>query len=153
VRHAGNAIQLRHRIEGRLHILETGPDRHRIFRHQQRVAVRVGGRDIPPSQQAARTGHVLDDNRLPKLLAKRAGHHAGDHIGRATRREADDELDRAGWVVGSRLCRRNTWSAKNGTGDQNRQQMTHIGFLLPVLLFFCSIDGSLSGRHLRIIRA
>ncbi len=65
---------------------------------QQRVAVRIGGRDRLGADGAAGSARaVLDDDRLPECHRQTVGDQAGDHVG-AARRERHDHLDDAARV-------------------------------------------------------
>jgi hypothetical protein len=119
MRHRRNRVEFRGWIESRRHILESRPDRDCILRQQQRVAVRCGGRDVPPGDIAARAGDVFDIDRLPEFLAERARQQPRERIGGATRREADNQPDRPVWIVGRRLCMRNDRTGQNDNGVKN----------------------------------
>ena len=70
-------------------------DRHlRRVRHQQRVAVGRRTRDAFGGEPAARTDPVLDHERLAETVAQRLPDDARDAVGRAARREADDDFHR-----------------------------------------------------------
>jgi hypothetical protein len=66
-----------------------------VLADQHGVAVRRRGGDILPGDIAAGAALVLDHDRLAERGAKLVRDQPEECVGRAPRREGDDELDRA----------------------------------------------------------
>ena len=99
-RHVRDRVVLRHRIERRSGLLEQPlADRERILRHQQRVAVGIGGRDVVPGDVAVGAGTVLHDHRLAECFLEVFGNLPRHRVSRAARHECDHEADRPLRVV------------------------------------------------------
>ena len=104
-RHQRDRREIRDRVVRKLRI-RAGRDRVGAGRaERQRVAVgRRLGRGVG-ADRAAGARPVLDDHGLAEPLAQPLRHDAGDDVGRAARREADDELDGLVRIIGLRQCR------------------------------------------------
>jgi hypothetical protein len=70
-----------------------------VVRDQIGAAVGLGSLQRLRRDLSARAGAVLDDHRLAQLDAQLLGQRAGDGIGAAAGREADQHLDRP-WFGG-----------------------------------------------------
>ena len=67
-----------------------------VDRHQQRVAVGRGLRDLLGAEHGVGAGAIFDHDRLSPILAHFLADHAGEHVGWSAGREWHDDLDRAG---------------------------------------------------------
>ncbi|MCY1250445.1 hypothetical protein D9M72_640900 [compost metagenome] len=63
--------------------------------HQDRVAVRIGARDIGRAEIAAGAGDVLDDHLLAEVFRHFLRDDAGDHVGRPAGGEGNDQCYRS----------------------------------------------------------
>ena len=101
-RNAGNRIVLRERIKARRRLLVQGlADRERVFRKQERIAVRLRGGDVVPGEIAVRSRAILHDHRLTERLLEVVRNLPRQSVGRAARHKRYDKVHRTG---GIRLC-------------------------------------------------
>ena len=97
-----NGVVLGDRIEvGFRFLVQRLADRERVFRKQQRVAVRLRGGDVVPGEIATGAGPILDHHRLAERLLQVVVDLPREGVGGAARHESHDEVDR---TVGIRLC-------------------------------------------------
>jgi hypothetical protein len=95
----GDRNEIGQRLVGELRV-RGGIDRvRRDGRDAQRVSVRRRLRDEVGADAAAGPGAIVDDDRLPELLRELVGDEPRDDVGRATRRERNDEPDRLRRIV------------------------------------------------------
>ncbi|MNT11600.1 hypothetical protein D3C72_1464910 [compost metagenome] len=72
-----------------------------VGRHDgQRVAVRLGGYQLPRAGYARRARQIFHDQRLRQGLAQMLGHHAGNHVGGGAGRGRHDQADGTVGVAG-----------------------------------------------------
>jgi hypothetical protein len=91
-----------HRVVGQVGD-QVRRDRERAdVREVHEVAVGRALRRHVGGDVAARAGLVVDHHLLAEARAERALHHARDRVGAAARGEADDEADRAAWILRER---------------------------------------------------
>src|SRR5262249_21956890 len=107
------------RIEGRRGLLVEGlTDPERVFRHQQRVTVRVRRRDIVPSDVTARPRLVLDDDGLAQCLSQLLSDLAGKGVPWPAREGRAHQSDRPAGIGRGCLRLRQGRGAEHGPCTQ-----------------------------------
>ena len=91
---ARHGREVLHRVVGDVLHQERRRGVRRVRRHQQRVAVGRGARDIHRRDGAVGAGTGLDDDALLQRHAERLGDHAGDRVAGAAGAERGDDGDR-----------------------------------------------------------
>ena len=98
----GDRVILRERIEARSGLLvQSLAHGERIFSEQERIAVRLRGRHVVPSEVAIRARPIFHHDGLAERLLEVIRNLPGQGVGRAAGDKRDHEVHRTG---GIRLC-------------------------------------------------